>query len=190
MQNSFLPWSSFTREERFFCSHLYHSILGKEKEFVKWLNETLKPEGKLKLDASHNWELSFEVCFYRDFIKANGKTIKAYNKDNSKYYPPKRTFDLCLFSKSEMVIIEAKVQQGFSRKQIEEMKQDKKLVKNLLEDFNYPVIKVETILLFSSEYKPREESIIKYPFITWENLNLSPFKCNNLFELADRKFRR
>jgi len=26
-------WKDITREERFFCSHLYHTIINREKEF-------------------------------------------------------------------------------------------------------------------------------------------------------------
>ena len=57
-------WADITREERYFCSYLYHSIIGKEKQFVKWLNTNTK----LKLNESVNWELGFEVCFYRDYL--------------------------------------------------------------------------------------------------------------------------
>lgn len=103
-------WAEITREERYFCSHLYHSIIGKEKEFVKWLNENLKPEGKLKLDESNIWEVSFEVCFYRDFLKSQNKSVKTYERKNGDFYSQKRTFDLCLFSADEMIIIEAKAQ--------------------------------------------------------------------------------
>jgi hypothetical protein len=181
MANKFLPWSSITREERFFCSHLYHSILGKEKEFVKWLNESIK----LNLNETADWEIGFEVCFYRDYIKANGKTIKDYNKKLNKSYPPKRTFDLCLFSANQIVIIEAKVQQGCSKKQMKDIDNDEKLVIDLVKSFDMPDIKVKTILLYSSKYSPREDFIKKYSHITWKDLNASPFKDRELFELAD-----
>jgi len=32
-------WSDITREERYFCSHLYNSVLGKERDFVQGLNK-------------------------------------------------------------------------------------------------------------------------------------------------------
>jgi len=190
MKNNFLPWSSISREERFFCSHLYHNILGKEKDFIKWLNENSKPEGNLKINGNKKWEIGYEVCFYRDFIKANEKTIKAYNLKNNTNYPPKRTFDLCLFSEDEIIIIEAKVQQGFSIKQMEEIAQDDKLVSELVKTIMKKDIGVKTILLYSSIYKPREDVIKNYPFFTWNDLHSSPFSYKNYFKLADGKFRK
>ena len=190
MENKFLPWSSITREERFFCSHLYHSILGREKEFVKWLCENLKSKDELKLEDKKNWEVSYEVCFYRDFIKANRETIKAYNKKNETNYPPKRTFDLCLFSEDEIVIIEAKVQQGFSLKQIDEIIDDRGLVKDLVNNIIKKNVDVKTVLLYSSDYTPREKSITDFPNITWKDLDRSQFCYKNYFKLADEKFRK
>lgn len=32
-------WLNVTREERLFCPYLYWDIKGKEKDFVRWLNE-------------------------------------------------------------------------------------------------------------------------------------------------------
>jgi len=192
MANKFLPWLSITREERFFCSHLYHSILGKEKEFVKWLNENIKGniKGNIKLNETADWEISFEVCFYRDFIKANDNTIKAFNKKNDHDYPPKRTFDLCLFSKDQIVIIEAKVQQGFSRAQIKEIIEDEQKVTELVKYFTKTDIKTDTILLYSSKYSPREDMIKKYPYITWKDLSASLFNNRELFGKADDYFRK
>ena len=100
-------WSQVTREERYFCSHLYHHIINKEKPFVKWLNQKLKTNFPL----NNNWEIAFEACFYRDFYKLHKK----------KKLPEKlrkRTFDLCLFSDNHIIIIEAKVQQGFKGDQL------------------------------------------------------------------------
>jgi hypothetical protein len=58
-------WKDITREERFFCSHLYHTIINREKESVGWLNNNTT----LKLNPNSNWEVGYEVCFYRDLIK-------------------------------------------------------------------------------------------------------------------------
>lgn len=188
MKNNFLPWSSVTREERYFCSHLYHSILGREKDFVNWLNDNLKPNGKIKLNHISSWEIGFEVCFYRDFLKASGQTIKDYNTKNGTKYSPKRTFDLCLFSEDEFIIIEAKVQQGFSLKQLDEIIKDEELVSQLLTTFKYPNKKIKTIFIYSSKYSPKEKSIIDFPCIAWKDLNNSPFKDGILFNLADEKY--
>ncbi len=190
MINSWLHWLSITREERFFCSHLYHSILGREKEFVKWLNEKLNLQGDVQFNPVKDWEVNFEVCFYRDFLKSKGETIIDYNRKHQTTYPQKRTFDLCLFSENEIVIIEAKVQQGFSLKQIEEIDLDEELVKQLLRTFGYDVKKVKGVLLYSSKYTPKEPGIKKYPNITWEELHNSDLKEKNIFRLADEKFRK
>lgn len=186
MKNNFLPWSSITREERFFCSHLYHSILSREGIFIKWLNE----KTKLNLNENASWEISYEVCFYRDFLKSKDNSVKTYKRSNGDLYSQKRTFDLCLFSKDEFVIIEAKVQQGFSLKQIKEIDQDEELVKELLKNFNHSIKKVKTVLLYSYQYSPKEPEIKKFPKITWKDLHNSPFQDKNVFELADEKFRR
>jgi len=184
-------WSQITREERFFCSHLYYSILNKGKEFINWLNDNLKNNNNnLKLNPDKEWEIGYEVCFYRDYIKAMDSSIKQYNKDKEKDYPQKRTFDLCLFSEDQIIIIEAKVQQGFSTKQINEIQKDKILVKQLLSEFNYDNVKSETILLYSSGYSPKEDQIIEYPYFTWKQIHNSNFELENCFEGADGKFRK
>ncbi len=45
-------WKDITREERFFCSHLYYSIINRKKEFIEWLNNNTT----LKLNPNSNWE--------------------------------------------------------------------------------------------------------------------------------------
>lgn len=138
-------WREVTRDERFFCAHLYERIRGNERDFIKWLNKHSIQDGKppLKLDARWEWEIGYEVCFYRDYDK-NIRTIKG----TCAYYSPKRTFDLCLFSEKTIVIIEAKVHGGFEAEQ----------VKDIIKDLNeMPTIlgndtKVYAIALASSQY--------------------------------------
>jgi len=78
-------WLKVTREERLFCSYLYHDIIGVEKEFVVWLNA--QPDDKtLNLPPQDDWEIGYEVCFYRDFLRV----IKGESVNDSKY-SPKRT---------------------------------------------------------------------------------------------------
>lgn len=184
-------WEDITREERYFCSHLYHNVIGKEKEFVKWLNEILTPKGLIQLDHKKEWDIGFEVCFYRDFLKANEKTIKSYNEENGANYPPKRTFDLCLFSKDEMIIIEAKAQQGFSTTQMEDIKKDIGFVERITKEFKSPK-KAKVILLHSSEYHPKEETVKDIPRFTWANLaefsELLDDKNKKIFERADKVY--
>ena len=177
-------WAEITREERYFCSHLYHSIIGKEKEFVKWLNENIKPEGKLKLDEDNNWEVSFEVCFYRDFLKSQNQSVKTYKRKNGEFYSQKRTFDLCLFSADEMIIIEANAQQGFTGKQLNEILKDKEDVEELTKEFSMNK-KARIILLHSSRYSPTDSRVKNFSRFTWKDLAEYDSSNTSLYNRAD-----
>lgn len=98
-------WAEVSRDERFFCQRLYARANDDLKKFTRLSNE-LSPG--LNLDESADWEIGFEVCFFRDVKHLRGDT---WNTDH--HYSPKRTFDLCLFSEKRIVIIEAKAQQSF-----------------------------------------------------------------------------
>jgi hypothetical protein len=130
-------WNEITREERVFCSHLYHSILSLPdiKEFTTKLNGIESPiasfKNKLNLSAESPWEVGFEVCFYRDLLFALGPSLRKVNAEAQLDFSEKRTFDLCLFSKNELVIIEAKAYQGLSLKQNDDFKKDEEQVKKL-----------------------------------------------------------
>lgn len=168
-------WLDITREERLFCSYLYHDLIGREKWFISWLDE-LEPQ--LKLPSEDEWEIGYEVCFYRDLLTANHEPVK------DSEFPQKRTFDLCLFSKDLMVIIEAKVQQGFSRKQVKEFIDDKdKYIHKLIG----PTPKIKLISLVSSWYYPRDEKV-KAAFdatITWKQLSEIFNENKDVYQQAD-----
>lgn len=169
-------WQDITREERFFCSHLYHTIINREKEFVEWLNNNTT----LKLNPHSKWEVGYEVCFYRDLIKHwkdQGKTIP-----NEKQYSLKRTFDLCLFSNDHIVIIEAKAQQGFHRDQLDEFIKDKVDIKNLLGSQGF-IVNVDVVLLHSSPYSPKNS----LPKVKWGDVYNS-FCKNDIFLKADQLY--
>ena len=176
-------WSQITREERYFCSHLYHFLIGKEKEFVSWLNETLKTN----LNNDQEWEVSFEVCFYRDYYKTYPKTKKP-SKDLRK-----RTFDLVLFSDSDIIIIEAKVQQPFKEKQIKELRFDI----DYLQDFLSSKVKVSAILLASKQFylnlknkhnKKDKAFISDFHQISWRQLH-EKYKLQ-IFDDAEKKYKK
>ena len=114
-------WAEITRDERFFCQHLYHLIRTSPRGFVAEINRITG----LTLDAQTPWEIGYEVCFYRDFWHLMEKKVVLHS--------PKRTFDLCLFSKNDIVIIEAKAQQSFENDSSQEdsFKRDKILVAEL-----------------------------------------------------------
>jgi hypothetical protein len=152
-------WAQITRDERFFCQHLYHLILRNPdvKSFVRKLNKLTE----LNLNADADWEIGYEVCFYRDLWFLRGK--------KGELYSPKRTFDLCLFSAEEVVIIEAKAQQGFDSDPSQKLsfKKDKARVKDLLADEG--VKQVKLLGLASSIY------------LNKNNLTLAPIN-NALFD--------
>lgn len=109
-----LSWADITREERYFCQHLY-GLINKAgaDSFVKHLNESLG----LSLQVDANWEAAYEVCFYRDLWHHQNRSGRPFS--------PKRTFDLCMFSDSAIVIIEAKAHQQFDSDQLLSFAQDR-----------------------------------------------------------------
>ena len=159
-------WLDVTREERLFCSYLYWDIKDNEKDFILWLNK----KTRLNLDANVPWEVGFEVCFYRDLLKLHRKSVRI------SVYPPKRTFDLCLFSENAMVIIEAKVQQRFNKIQIEDIKQDiETFIPKLKKDKYINDLQVHIVLLASSWYLESKHKRVNlpsnFPMISWKQIH-------------------
>jgi len=147
-------WSEITRDERYFCAELFHII----KENKAPFNELLSEKGIIN-SVDVDYEIGYEVCFYRDYIckygYKNNTSIKTIKDKNGKFmFPQKRTFDLCLFLKDEIIIIEAKAQQGFSTNQLKEFNDDRALITALLGADKGVNIKI--IGLYSSEYKPKK----------------------------------
>ncbi|MGD8305983.1 MAG: hypothetical protein PVF17_04960 [Ignavibacteria bacterium] len=175
-------WSQITREERYFCSHLYHFLIGKEKEFIAWLNDQLGTQ----FNSDQEWEISYEVCFYRDYYKL-------YEKELPKELR-KRTFDLVLFSDTEIIIIEAKVQQPFKKAQIKNLKSDIKRLGKLLKEHG---VKIKPLLLCSKKYydnfnkkhKNKEKTFLSgFKHITWQQLFVKFEK--EIFLLAEKLYKK
>lgn len=172
-------WSQVTREERYFCSHLYHFLIGKEKEFVLWLNDTL---GK-HFNPDQEWEISFEVCFYRDYYKLKELPLPEDLR--------KRTFDLCLFSLTEVIIIEAKVQQPFHSDQIEFLKKDVIRITELLKDSHiavFPLLLCSQTYLANLKKFGNVEMLNGLSKITWADL-YNRFQ-NEKFDDAEKKYKQ
>jgi len=121
-----------------FCAILWEHAR-KDPEFGNWL---LHASG-LKLTPAVEWELGFEVCFYRDHLWHLGRSAHAEG------YLKKRTFDLCLFSENSVVIIEAKVCEAFKPKQNLDFAKDRDSIRRL---FQRPNLQVDTVALASSRY--------------------------------------
>jgi hypothetical protein len=176
-------WSEISRDERFFCSHLYFEL---RKNPSPLLNH-LYTLGIIKQNDifSEMWEVAFEVCFYRDFIFNLG--YKGNTKIGSTAYKEflKRTFDLCLFSESHIIIIEAKAQGGFGLTQLKSITNDISLIKEIVED----TCEVSLIGLASSKYKPRKTTKTVFSeIISWKTL--FEWYQDPLFLRADDTFRK
>ncbi len=127
-------WKKVTRDERLFCSYLYHHISDNTDAFINLIN---KNENTLKkLDTSSSWEIGFEVNIYRDLFGMKTK----------------RTFDLCLFSEKTIVIIEAKAHQGFDSTQSKEFKKDKEKLNALISKYFKKDVEIKICALASSKY--------------------------------------
>lgn len=133
------PWSRWTRDERYFCSILY-SYAGRDPAgFASWLIST----SKIDLDPVGDWDLGYEVCFYRDFLWQLGDSAKHND------LPAKRTFDLCLFGERALIVIEAKVCEAFDATQNRDFKLEKTRIRSLPGLGN---IDVRIVALASSTY--------------------------------------
>jgi hypothetical protein len=147
-------WQEITRDERFFCAHLYGHMQGNTQKFIKLLND--KPRVQLPYmykslpTLSGEWTVGYEVCFYRDYLMSQGNSVEEYNKGKpkDKQLSKKRTFDLCLFSEHRMLIIEAKAQHRFDSKQVKVFEKDITLIKEMIDQ----PIEVNMIALASSTY--------------------------------------
>lgn len=168
-------WDHVSREERFFCFELYNSIKGEPTPFLDLISR----------NPATNYDIGVEVCFYRDIMYEFGMSIKGTS------LPYKRTFDLALFSPDEIIIIEAKSNQGFESEQLEYFRKD--LNVHIPKLFNIikqsPIPKVSIIALHSSKYSPKPQTMRVFDSqITWKNI-AKIYKGNNrkrlIFESAD-----
>ncbi|MHC4660617.1 MAG: hypothetical protein ACYS8W_02900 [Planctomycetota bacterium] len=149
-------WSEVTREERFFTLQLYSCVLDDGADrFVNYLNRTRN----LDFNEGSDWEIAYEVCLYRDIWHYRGKKGRPFS--------PKRTFDLCLLSDDEIVIIEAKAQQNFDQNQLGHFKKDCEAVKAETE-----VGRVDLLGLASSKCRITSSvsDCFDAPILTWLEL--------------------
>lgn len=157
-------WEDITRDERLFCAHLYFVA----RKNIKPLLQLLLDTGAINTAESElDWEIAYEVCFYRDYIfKLGVNGIKSIGRTPFSHLR-KRTFDLCLFSEKKMIIIEAKAQQGFSTEQLQYFTNDINQLNELIS--NCPEIVL--VGLASSRYSPKKEtSEIFQSLMNWKEL--------------------
>jgi hypothetical protein len=176
MTINYLPdsWANITRDERYFCAELFQIIKANKAPF----SELLKEKGIIKT-ADIKYEIGFEVCFYRDYVFHQGYTTEGRKEHHIKKilvtpdgttsfkFKPKRTFDLCLFLKDEIIIIEAKSQQGFDNNQLSDFNEDRILLNDLLEN----KAKITIIALVSGDYTPKQSTLDYFDkVITWKEV--------------------
>ncbi|WP_291322190.1 hypothetical protein [Desulfonatronospira sp.] len=100
---------------------LYSQAVKDIQGFASWLIDS----AQLDYPTGGAWDLGFEVCFYRDYLWQLGRSAKG------KGFPPKRTFDFCLFGENQLIVVEAKVCGQFNSKQNKEFELDKKRIREL-----------------------------------------------------------
>lgn len=183
-------WVDITRTEQLFCSYLYHTVKGNENNFIKLLNNSIPIRGKkisfTESELECEWEIGYEVCFYRDYLYK----IKQQSVRNSEF-SPKRTFDLCLFSENKIIVIEAKVFERFLSKDTKNYKKDKNSIRKLL---NQPNLQVHLVALTSSKYLENQEQSGDSQllscfdgYITWQGLY--NYYQNEMFFEAEKRYK-
>jgi hypothetical protein len=168
-------WKDVTRDERLFCSYLYHYVKNDTLSFINLINS----KNSQKIDINIYWEIGFEVNIYRDLFG-----IKT-----------KRTFDLCLFSEEMIIIIEAKAHQGFQSAQSKEFIHDKQFLKSLLIKYRDSNVDVKVCALASSKYFKNiieKYKILKLPFesdyiLSWEDCEIFD---KEIFRQADETYKK
>ena len=159
-------WWQVSREERYFCAELYRVLQGNEVKFVGFLNEKY---GK-RLNDRAEWELAYEVCFYRDWRKHWTDRGYALEKKSMK-----RTFDLVLFSTAQIVLFEAKAQQPYHLQQLDCLRKDKETFIECIREVKVsgPPEEILTAGIKSGRYEPRDTTLEHFdlrPLINWCDL--------------------
>lgn len=156
-------WWQVSREERYFCAELYRVVWGKEAKFVRFLNEKYGE----RLRENSNWELGYEVCFYRDWRKFTD------SRDLDSELSMKRTFDLVLFSDAQVVVFEAKAHQHYDTEQLKDLKKDKENVAKCIKQRVVNPPEVLTAGIKSGRYKSKQVTLDRFdlrPLIDWREL--------------------
>jgi hypothetical protein len=207
-------WNDISREERLFCSHLYHAIrsLPDKKTFIAKLNSLESPvkgfTNNLYLSEKANWEVGFEVCFFRDLLFNHNIPIRKLKSNGKKRFSEKRTFDLCLFSDEELVIIEAKAQEKLTSEQCNVIKNDKIKIEELYEVLEELKVEnsspkhIKLVILASSYYfnspsfnskkgigkkfiNSKKNNSYLNALISWKQISESIFPADPIFKNAD-----
>lgn len=169
-------WADITRTESHFCSELYRIIHADPRRFLR----LLQLNDNLGLTISGRWEVATEVCFYRDM------RIEFPGGSHDHMYSPKRTFDMCLFGPSQVVILEAKAHQEMPFAEAQRARQDAKNLTLMLGLRNRATL----VALVSSRYLENHNKYSrKKPLCSFDTVltwaALAQEYQNRFFERAD-----
>ena len=184
-------WKEISREERLFCAELYFQYRANPYKLVEILKKYWPMGASLERTDRGNdlmpnldidWEFAYEVCLYRDVLKAQDKGIKATE------YSIKRTFDLCLFSNEQIIVIEAKANQHFDNKQLLAFDDDVKHIKTLFGLNQY--FPVYLVCIKSSHYQPNPETRGHFDLILdWKNFDGELFqRADDIYKHKNKEF--
>jgi hypothetical protein len=180
-------WSDITRDERFFCAHLYFEMNKNLTPFLELISKKEKDVIKEEYAKPNLWEVGYEVCFYRDYIKKIGFENTHEIGKTPFHDLRKRTFDLCLFSEKSIIIIEAKAHQGFDNDQMKSFDDDLIQVKRLLG--NNSNVETKLLGLTSNKYTPSEQTKERFEaVINW--MDLYHIYPNDIFQKANETYRK
>lgn len=160
-------WAEITREERQFCADLYLEIRDQPSEFVRFIKECKPKETPAEsLDEELDWEVAYEMAYYRDLIYS--KKAKGVECKGSLH----RKFDLALISDHQLIIVEAKAQQGFTTDDEKAYKADLKDIRASRNDQGVAVFLVAlcSSRLFNSYKREIEIEQVADYVITWKDL--------------------
>ena len=163
--------SQITRTEVFYTASFHFAC----NEHPGITNHLLQTKLNLSRDISVK-DSGFEVCLFRDFAKAG--LLPQQGRDLQK-----QTFDnVFVLSDNSVVLLEAKVHQGFNNKQIEQMQ----TARRILEDHGKLWSKVRLLGLCSSEYTPKPDTRAQFDsLMTWRELSECFDSHRALFLQAD-----
>jgi len=184
-------WEQISREERYYCAELYFHFRNNIKLLIELIAK--KTDILTEKERSYNWELAYEVCFYRDYITANKNLLNS--KNIFERYSRKRTFDLCLFSEQKIIVIEAKVQQQFDFHQNNTFKNDILDVARLIKEAGFRAPQIDLVGLASTIYFTNVEKygkgipgIFMKKYITW--LDIYDITGMNVFRQANGYYKK
>ena len=181
--SNIMQWEKNTREERQFCADLYSLIRSDHERFFNFLNSNKQiGENIPNFDSTKFVDVGFEVAFYRD-IKY--KTSVLIGNDKASNH---RKFDIAIFLKAQLIIIEAKAQQGFKTDDVNQYKKDIKLLSKHLENIDFYFISICSSKYWDSPRRKRDIDSVINKNLTWNDLDKEYPRMN--FKRANEIYRR